>query len=52
MVVSIEGGEYRIGTGEYTSATGMVFSGDMIQLRLTSSASYNTTSTAVLTVGW
>jgi hypothetical protein len=51
VVVSVVGGEYRIGTGAYTAATGTVSSGDTIQLRLTSSANYSTTSTAILTVG-
>lgn len=50
--ISIVGGQYRIGTGSYTSATGTVVSGDTVQLSLTSSASYSTTSTVVLTVGW
>jgi len=50
--IGIVGGQYKIGTGDYTSATGTVSSGDTVQLRLTSSSSYSTTSTAVLTVGW
>ncbi len=49
--VSITGGSYSINNGPYTTNTGNVNNGNTIKIRLTSSASYNTTTTASLTVG-
>lgn len=49
--VSISGGEYKIGNGSYTSASGTVSSGQTITIKLTSSSSYATIAEATLTVG-
>lgn len=49
--ISIVGGQYKINTGSFVSTTGTVFSGDIVQLKLTSSSSYSTLSTATVTVG-
>lgn len=43
VVVSVSVGEYRINEWSRTSSTGLLYSGDDLQLRLTSSSSYNTT---------
>ena len=51
VAISIVGWQYRVNTGSYTSTVWTVFNGDTVQLRLTSSSSYNTQSTATLTVG-
>lgn len=53
VIVSVSAGEYRINnTGARTSATGMLYSGDDLQLRLTSSSSYNTTVSMTASVWW
>ncbi len=49
--ISINGGQYSIGGGAFTSANGTVSSGQTIQLSLTSSASASTPSSATVTVG-
>lgn len=49
--ISISGGQYKINGGSYTSAPGAVGNGDQITLKLTSSASVSTLTTATLTVG-
>nr|MDD3720499.1 DUF5011 domain-containing protein [Candidatus Gracilibacteria bacterium] len=49
--ISIVGGEYKIGTGTYTSSTGIVNNGETVTVRLTSSNSYSTLKTATLTIG-
>ena len=45
------GGEYKIGAGSYTSASGTVNNGDTITVRQTSSGSFSTTTNATLTIG-
>ena len=51
-VVSVSGGEYRVGTGgTFGSATGTVNPGDTVYVRLTTSANYSTAASATLTVG-
>src|SRR3990172_3416254 len=49
--ISITGGEYSINGGAYTSAPGTVNNGNSVTVRQTSSASYNTTTNAALTIG-
>jgi hypothetical protein len=49
--VSVSGGEYRIGTGSWTSATNSITSGQKLRVRLVTSSSYNTISSLVLNVG-
>jgi hypothetical protein len=49
--VTISGGEYKIGSGIYTTAAGTVSSGQTITIKLTTSSSYATISEATLTVG-
>ena len=49
--ISGGGGEYRINNGAYTSTAGTLIQGDTVQVRVTSSASYNTTVSTTLTVG-
>lgn len=51
MSISIAGGEYSLNAGGFTNIDGTVTDGDSIQLRSLSSASYNTTVDAVLTIG-
>jgi hypothetical protein len=49
--ISITGGEYSINGGAYTAAAGTVINGNTVQVRLTSSNSYSTTTNATLTIG-
>lgn len=49
--IAIVGGEYRINGGAFTSASGTVNAGDMVNVRLTSAASAGAKVTATLTVG-
>ncbi len=49
--ISITGGTYSINGGIYTSASGTVVSGNTVTVRQTSSASYATTTDAILTIG-
>lgn len=49
--IGIVGGSYSINGGAYTTAAGTVNSGDTVTVRQTSSAAYNTTTTATLTIG-
>jgi hypothetical protein len=49
--VTVSGGEYSVNGGAYTDLDGQVAANDIIRLRLTSSASYDTTTTATLTIG-
>jgi hypothetical protein len=49
--ISVTGGEYSIGGGPYTSSAGTIASGQTVTVRLTSSASYATTTSAALTIG-
>lgn len=44
--------EYKIWAWSYTSWTWTVNNGDTVTLRLTSSSSYSTLTTATLTIGW
>lgn len=44
------GGEYRINQGEWTDAPGIVMDGDSVQVRLTSSDSFDTETSAELDV--
>jgi len=51
--ITITWGEYDInGSNSYTSSAGNVTVGDTITLKNTASASPNTTTNAVLTIGW
>jgi len=49
--ISIEGGEYSVNGGAYTSAAGTVTNGQTVTVRLMSSANFGTTTNAVLTIG-
>lgn len=49
--IIVTGGQYKINSGSFTSATWIVYSGDTLQLKVTSSASYSTLSTVIVTVG-
>lgn len=48
--VTIVGGEYQIGNGDWTSDAGTVSEGDTIRVRATSSGLFNTAVTVTLTV--
>jgi hypothetical protein len=49
--VSISGGEYKIGSGNWTTTAGTISNGQTIQVRHTSSSNFSTTTTTTLTVG-
>jgi len=49
--ISITGGQYNVNGGSYTTATGTVNALDVITVRLSASASFGTTTSAVLTIG-
>jgi len=49
--ISITGGTYSINGGAYTSASGTVSNGNTVTVRVTSSGSYSTTTSATLTIG-
>ncbi|CAH1905869.1 hypothetical protein NTGHW29_70009 [Candidatus Nitrotoga sp. HW29] len=49
--ISIVGGTYSIDGGTYVSTAGTVTNGQTVTVQLTASGSYNTTSTATLTIG-
>ena len=49
--ISISGGQYAINNGAYSSSTATVNNGDVVSVRLQTAGSYNTQSSAVLTVG-
>lgn len=49
--ISIVGGQYKVNAGTWTSTSGTVSNSDMVTVRRTSSASYDTTVTVTLTVG-
>lgn len=49
--ISISGGEYSINGGDYTASSTTVSTGDSVQVRHTSSASYSTATNTTLTIG-
>ena len=49
--ISVTGGEYKIGTAEWTSANGTVSNNDTVKVRHTSSVSSDTNITTTLTIG-
>jgi hypothetical protein len=49
--ISITGGTYSVNGGGYTSSSGTVVSGDTVTVRVQSSGSYSTTTSATLTIG-
>jgi hypothetical protein len=49
--ISITGGQYSVNGGTYTASAGTVNNGDTVSVRQTSSASFNTTTNATLTIG-
>jgi photosystem II stability/assembly factor-like uncharacterized protein len=49
--ISIVGGSYSINGGPFTSAQGVVVNGATLRIQLTSSGSYNTTTSAKVTIG-
>ena len=48
--ISVTIGEYRIGNGGWTGASGFVNPGDVVSVRVASSDTFGTTTTAVLTI--
>lgn len=50
-MISVTGGEYRVNSGAFTTASGIVNPGDSVTIRGTSSAANSTTSNVTLTVG-
>jgi hypothetical protein len=49
--ISVKNAEYRVNGGEYTSVPGMINPGDQVVVRQTTSSSFNTTNTSVVTIG-
>jgi hypothetical protein len=49
--ISVSGGEYSVNGGAYASTTGTVQNGDTVQVRHTSSSSFNTSVNTTLTIG-
>lgn len=49
--ISVSGGKYSRNGGTFTTARGTVYNGDSIRVQHTSSASHNTTTHTVLTIG-
>lgn len=49
--VSVTGGEYQINSGSWTSANGTVVEEDTVRVRHTTSSSYDTEVSTVLTIG-
>ncbi len=49
--ISITGGEYKIGSGSYTSSSGTVNNSDTVTVQQTSSGSYSTKTNTILTIG-
>ncbi|TRZ92789.1 MAG: choice-of-anchor D domain-containing protein [Rhodocyclaceae bacterium] len=49
--ISIAGGTYSINGGAYTAAAGMVDNGNTVTVQQTSSSSYDTLTTATVTIG-
>jgi hypothetical protein len=49
--ISITGGEYKLADAPYTNTPGTVTDGQTVRVRLTSSSSYSTMTSATLTVG-
>ncbi|MFC1747728.1 hypothetical protein ACFL2V_02865 [Pseudomonadota bacterium] len=49
--ISVTDGEYRIGSGAWTTAAGTVTNGQVVSVRRTSSSSYNQTVSASVTIG-
>ncbi|MBI5142778.1 MAG: hypothetical protein HZA20_11410 [Nitrospirae bacterium] len=49
--ISVSGGEYSINSGTFTSAAGTVSNGSTVTVRLMSSASFSTQTSATLSIG-
>ena len=49
--ISISGGTYSINGGPFTSAPGTVQPGDQVVVQATAASGYNTTSSAIVTIG-
>ena len=49
--ISVVNGEYKIGTGAYTTIAGTINNNDTVTLRQTSSSGYSTKTTTSITVG-
>jgi predicted ester cyclase len=49
--ISVNGGQYSINNGAFTSAAGTVNNGNSVRVQLTSSANYATMTSATLTIG-
>ncbi len=49
--ISVDGGDYAINGGPYTTARGRISSGDSVRLRVRSSSAASTAATATLTIG-
>ena len=51
VTISVSGGSYRIGSGAYTTAPGLLSPGNAVQVRATASSAFSGTTTVTLTVG-
>ena len=51
ITISVSGGEYKIGEGNYTTVAGTIDNDENVTLRQTSSSSYSTKTTTSLTIG-
>lgn len=51
VAIDVAGGEYSVNNGPFTAVSGTVTNGDSVRVRLTSAATYTTTTAATLTVG-
>jgi len=51
IAISITGGEYQIDSGTWTSTTGTINNNSSVALRVTTSSSYSTATSAILTIG-
>ena len=49
--ISVTNGEYKIGSGSFTSTAGTVNNGDTVTVRHTSSSNFSTNTDTVLTIG-
>jgi mono/diheme cytochrome c family protein len=49
--ISVTGGSYSIGTGDFTTSAGTVTNGQTVTVQQTASASNSTTTTTTLTIG-
>lgn len=51
VAITVQGGEYRIGTGPFASVEGSVNAGDKVVVRLTSAGTFAAAKSATVTIG-